>query len=154
MNEFRAKKYESELLSIGGEIIEAIRSKLASENINASGNLSESLESTVTDYGLQIWANDYMRYAEMGRPAGKIPSDFADILEQWISDKHISVPSGLTPHRFASSIAHKIRLYGSARYRNNEPVDLITDAVEKAMPDVEDKLGQVFVATINKNLTI
>ena len=58
------------------------------KNVDASGNLSSSLEYVIEneDDGthIKVLANNYFIYAEGGRTAGKVPYNFTDILKQWI----------------------------------------------------------------------
>lgn len=138
---------------IAEELIGAIRTKMADSGVNASGNLSESLEPVVTEYGFQILADQYFPYAEVGRPSGRVPQDFGKILSKWVEDKHLKF-GDMTPIQAGWAIAHNIKTYGSQRYRENKPVDLISDAVDEVMPEIEEQLGDMFLKTINDSLDI
>lgn len=148
---FLSDETKKALEEAGKQLVQAIRDRLEAENINASGSLSDSLEYRVTDTGLEIWADSYFPYAEVGRPSGKVPQDFGKILAKWVEDKHLKF-GDMTPIQAGWAIAHNIKTYGSQRYRDNKPVDLISDAVDEVMPEIEEKLGRMFLETINDNL--
>ena len=150
---FISVENQAALEEVGKKLIEAIRQRMAEENINASGNLSDSLECRVSDSGLQILADDYFQYAENGRPAGKIPYDFATILERWVEAKGVNVPAKFKDaHQFGWAIAMNIKKYGSLRHRTNTQVDLVDEPINSVMDEVTDILTKVFLQTINDNL--
>ena len=141
---------------IADRICDEIRVKMHNEGINASGNLSNSLEWQIGNESdgshLRILAAPYFEYSEKGRTAGKVPYNFMDILKTWISRKGLSV----NPKRdaqFAFLIMRKIKNYGSKRYRNpSERVDLVGDALNKELPEINEILGTRMVLYINDNL--
>lgn len=119
------------------EVIKSIQENMASYGLGDS-RLAQSLEAEIVPKGVRIWANDYFEYAEKGRPAGKIPFNFSDILEEWISRRNIS-HTGST-RQFASAIAWKTYREGSYLYRNpSEQRDFIGDAVEENLDILQDK---------------
>lgn len=136
---------------IGQKLVDAIRRRLAEEEINASGRLSDSLEYVVTADGLQVLADDYFIYAERGREAGRIPKDFGVILSQWVDAKGISVPSQFKDSlQFGWAIANKIKTYGSLRKRTNNPVDLLDEPIDEITDELAEALSKVFIETILK----
>ena len=138
---------------IAEKLIEAIRKKMEDAGVNASGNLSDSLESVTNDTGFQILAENYFQYAETGRPAGKVPAAFGDILTKWVEDKHLNIPDKYKNSRqFGWAIAHNIKTYGSARHRDTNPVDLLSDAIDEVMPIIDELMGNAFLTTINDSL--
>ena len=150
---FISDEQSKALEEVGKRLVEAIRRRLAEENVNASGSLSDSLEYRTTDTGLQIWANDYFKYAENGRPAGKVPYDFATILERWVEAKGINVPAKFKDaHQFGWAIATKIKNYGSLRHRTNTQVDLLDEPINEVLDEVTEILTKVFLQTVNDNL--
>lgn len=90
---------DSELNSLVQQLLEQYKGSLARNNINASGNLSETSRayskvegSSLDKYEYQIIFDlaDYWIYVENGRRPGKRPPISA--IEQWIADK------GIAPH--------------------------------------------------------
>lgn len=139
-----------------GKLIEDIRKSMNVNNINASGELSNSLEYTIKDNGIKFYANDYFEYAEMGRRSGGVPYYFEEILNQWIKNKGIGVPSKFkTSLEFANAIKWKIKKYGSSKYRNPATrVDLLTEPLNDNMPDLDDIVANQIVFCINDNLSL
>lgn len=136
--------------------VKRLQVELQNQGINASGNLSNSLEYVITNEGdgthIQILADPYFFYAEHGRRAGKIPYNFVDILEEWVADKGIAVPSGLTARKFASAIAWKIKRYGSLRYRTKSPADVVQPVADEMIPRLNDILENRVMYYVNDNL--
>jgi hypothetical protein len=134
-------------------VIGQIRTEMHNNKINASLNLSNSLEGIITDDNhIQILANPYFLYAEKGRTAGKVPQNFADILEKWIDNKGLTPIHG-TKRQFAWAIAMKIKHYGSKRYRNpSERVDLLGDVLNKELPELNEIISNRVVIYLNDNL--
>lgn len=140
----------------GDTFVKRLQVEMQNQGINASGNLSNSLEYVITNEGdgthIQILADPYFFYSEHGRRAGKIPYNFVDILEEWVADKGITVPSGLTARKFASAIAWKIKKYGSLRYRTQSPADVVAPVMNEMYPKLGDILESRVMYYINDNL--
>lgn len=140
---------------IGQKLVSAIRQKMVEEGVVASGRLRDSIEYRVDDTGLKILADDYFPYAENGRESGKIPYDFNSILAKWVENKGINVPDRFkNAYQFGWAIAMKIKKYGSMRYRNHNPVDLIEEPINSVIEEVTDLLSRYFLQTINDSLDI
>jgi hypothetical protein len=138
----------SELNAWGDTFVKRLQVEMQNAGVNASGNLSNSIEYTVSNESdgthISVLADPYFFYAEHGRRAGRIPMNFVSIIEEWLADKRVQIPSGLSPRRFASAIAYKIKRYGSLRYRNKAPIDL----VEPVMGDMYPKLGDILQSRV------
>lgn len=137
--------------------VNRIRVEMHNQGINASGNLSNSLEYTITDDAdgthIQVLADPYFFYAEKGRKAGKVPYRFGDILAQWVEDKGVAVPSQFKDARqFGYAIASNIRRYGSKRFRENNPVDVVGSALDEMRPKLNDILENYLITYVNDNL--
>lgn len=149
MTSFIDSKKNEIIQAIGDELVEDIRSEMDKAGINASGRLSDSLEAVVTYDGLQIWANDYFEFAEKGRPAGRVPYGFSDILAKWVEDKHISVPDKYRDTKqFGWAISQTIKNYGSKRYRTGTAVDVLSEPAEKAANRLADRLGDLWYSVL------
>lgn len=139
------------------KLVKRIQVELHNRNIDASGSLSDSLEYVIEDEGdgthIKVLGNSYFIYSEKGRPAGKIPYNFTDILQQWIEDKGVAVPSKFkSAKQFAGAIAYTIKFYGSARYRKDDPADVVGHAVDELKPELNEILSNSIVYYINDTL--
>lgn len=131
-----SKEIQSVIEQFSNELIDNIRENMASYGLGDS-RLAQSLEPEIEGNHLKIWANDYFEYAEKGRPAGKIPFNFTDILEEWISRRNIS-HTGST-RQFASAIAWKTYREGSYLYRNpSEQRDFLDGVLDEPMAKFQD----------------
>ena len=140
----------------GSEFVGRLKAELWNQHITASGNLADSLEYTITNESdgthITVLGDPYFIHAEKGRRAGRIPRNFVDIIQQWIEDKGVQVPQGLTPKRFASAIAYKIKYYGSLRYRTQSPADVVQPVADEMIPRLNDILENRVMVYVNDNL--
>lgn len=137
-------------------LVEKIKKEMESQGINASGNLSNSLEYTISDMNnngthIVVLADNYFTYAVNGRPKGFVPTNFTDILKKWIKDKGLSV-NDKEDAKFAFFISRKIKNYGSRRHRENDAVDVISPALEEMRPQLEQILENGLIAYVNDEL--
>ena len=147
----------AELNNWADKFVKRIQVELQNKSINASGNLSNSLTYEIVDEGdtthIKVYAANYLIYAEGGRKAGKIPANFVSILEDWIADKGLSVPSQFKNARqFAGAIAYNIKTYGSRRKRNNDIADVVAPAMNELYPKLQQLLEARVVMYINDHL--
>lgn len=136
------------------KLVKRIQVEMQNQGINASGNLSNSLEYAIADNHIRVLANPYMLYAEKGRDKGKIPYNFSTILETWIADKHLTVPAQYkTPNQFAWAIAMKIKKYGSSKYRNpSQRQDVVGAPLSELLPELNNIISNHVVMYVNDNL--
>lgn len=139
--------------------VDRIKVEMHNQGLDASGRLSDSLEYTITDTQdgthIQVLAAPYFFYAEKGRKSGKIPFRFGDILAQWVEDKGVAVPSQFKDARnFGYAIASTIKKYGSKRYRENKPLDVVSAALNEYRPKLNEILENRTVYYINSELYI
>lgn len=147
----------SELNDWADTLIKRIQVEMQNQGINASGNLSNSLEYRITDEGdgthIQVLADSYFIYGEGGRASGKTPANFVNILEDWVNAKGISVPSQFKSAKaFAGAIYYNIKTYGSKRHRENNPADVVGPALDEMKPKLNKILENSVVTYINDNL--
>lgn len=92
----------------GEEFINAYREMLLKNNINATGNLSNSVSTTTQEQSdnWSVWLSiaDYYEYIENGRLPGKQPPIAA--IQDWIRNKHLPLERNLS-WAIAKSIAKK-----------------------------------------------
>jgi hypothetical protein len=134
-----------------------IRQNLSQENINASGNASNSLRSETTKTKYTLYGSEYFKYIDKGRGEGGIPRNFIGILLQWIRNKGLSVGEK-EDKRFAGAIAHKIKTEGSSKRRGSRPqTNVVEDAIDSSLPvltgDIITTLKQDYKSEVLKYLS-
>ncbi|MBR3467159.1 MAG: hypothetical protein IKH15_08085 [Bacteroidales bacterium] len=136
------------------KLVKRIQVEMQNQGLNASGNLSNSLEWEVGDDSVRVLADPYFLYAEGGRRAGKVPVNFSHIIERWISDKKVVRPAKFRTDRdFAWSIVHNIKTYGSSKYRGDRPKDDVLSApMDELLPELNEIIENRVVFFVNDNL--
>ena len=133
----------SRLQESADQLIEQIRQEMENQGINASGNLASSLQWVIDTTGgisFKVLADSYWDYAMKGRGPGKVPGNFKEILKQWINAKGIQF-SG-TIDQFAGAIMYTIRNFGSRRYRDNDPADVLTIPIDQFLNNAGDMFDE------------
>ena len=133
------KKSVDGLPRIGQWAVENIRKNIIEQKITASGRTQASAFYRIDGeksmvIGLQAGDRAPATTLQWGRPAGKVPKNFTDILKQWILDKRITFGSiaykrnpsrnwkpKYTPQErglnaLAGAIAYNIRTKGTKRH--------------------------------------
>lgn len=126
-------------------VISRIRRNMEEQNINASGQTSASLESVVTDDGVQILGAEFFaERTEIGRTPTVNPQsfDFVSIIKKWIDDKGLRSQFGIDDDRsldsVASAIVHNITTLGSAKHRGDMPMtDVFSSEIDSAVSELE-----------------
>lgn len=120
-----------------------IRYQMASYGM-ADSNLAKSLNAEIEGNEVKITAACYWDYAQKGRPAGKVPYNFQDIIATWAVGRGIIPPDLM---KFANAVKWKTIKEGSSLYRHPEQQrDFIGDAIEV---NIEQLKGQVGVFIMN-----
>lgn len=131
------------------EIETAIKSKMASEKIDATGSASRSVRAipfqSKTKVGFRVRGNTAFEIVHFGRKPGKVPPPYKSIAK-WMKAKNISPIGGLSINKSAYIIARSIGIKGF-RGRNisemalSEIIDsLLDDASSAYVKDVEQHL--------------
>lgn len=131
------------------QIEKAIKNKMASEGINATGSASRSVRANPfqsnTKVGIRVRGNTAFEIVHFGRKPGKTPPPYKSIAK-WMRAKNISPIGGLSINKSAYIIARSIGRKGF-RGRNisemalSEIIDkLINDASLAHIKDVEQHL--------------
>ena len=135
----------TEILSDWAEnVITQIQSNMESTGTNASGKTSASLEYTVENGELTIYGRKYFQGVEQGRPGGRVPYNFTDIIRQWMDDKKISNQFGETESEKRSAaymIGQFIKNHGTQLYREGGRTSIYTDVINEELPKLEEKLS-------------
>lgn len=138
------------------EIALRIKSNMDKAGVNASGRTKESVKVVEIPNGGRIVARQYFQGLEIGRPAGRTPYNFVEIIKQWILDKGLSVPPNVPyktnrPHKYpqnerslytmASAIAYSIKRRGYDPWRNGGRVkpptdDIYSQAIQEGVEEI------------------
>lgn len=130
-------------------IEKAIKSKMASEGINATGSASRSVRATPfqsnTKVGLRVRGNTAFEILHFGRKPGKTPPPYKSIAK-WMKAKNISPIGGLSINKSAYIIARSIGKKGFEGRNISEMAlseiidDLLNNASSAYVKDVEQHL--------------
>lgn len=133
-----------EMLSEWAEnVIVRIQENLDSTGTTASGKTKESLEYELTDTGVRILGRQYFQGVELGRPAGKVPYRFQDIIRQWMKDKGIESQFGekeWQKRNAAYLIAQKIKESGTQLYRQGGRSDIFSNVINEEVENLTEKI--------------
>lgn len=136
------------LNDIGEMLVNKYREKLENEGINASGKLSNSAEYRVeindTTYEVQLWLEDYWRWVENGRKAGKFPP--INKVREWIKVKPV-IPREIngklpTENQLAYLISRKIALKGIEA----------KNVLSRSLEDIENNVYNLLLEALVKDL--
>lgn len=144
---------------IAAKAIDAIRSRMASEGINASGRTSASLRGEDDDTHVLIWAEgEHAPFATVQHGGGphrnSEPLGFEEAIRRWVREK-----PGFVPHqregedlehaldRAAGAIIHKIRREGTGRYSHPRD-DIYSPALDAAVEEFKRRVRQILINSI------
>lgn len=137
------EELDSVLSDWGNRVAERIKSNLDTTGTTASGRTKDSIEVVALDGELTIYGRRFFEGVETGRPAGKIPYRFQDIIRQWMDDKGIADQFGQKEwqkRNAAYLIAQKIKDSGTKLYRDGGRDDIYTNVITEMLPELEEKL--------------
>lgn len=146
----------NDILQAWGEnVVERIKTNLDNTNTTASGKTKESLEVVVDNAELTIYGRQYFQGVEKGRPAGRIPWKFQDIIRKWMDDKGIASQFGDTESKKRSAawnIAQFIKNNGTRLYLSGGRDDIYTNVINEELPKLEGQISMMVADTIVENL--
>ena len=126
-------------------IVNDIKANMESYGLGDS-NLARSLSFTADEESIKIFAADYFEYAEKGRPGGRIPRNFEDILSDWVDRHHIKFDG--EKRVFCRNVAWNIYHHGTRLWREGKTRDFIKDAVEKNLSEFEKEISETLIEEI------
>lgn len=152
------KRVEDVLINYALLVRDGYKEKLASEGINASGSLSNSVQAMVdvngTQYEVYLTLNDYWKWIEGGRPPTQQNGDGElrrKILE-WIKVKPV-IPTPFngklpTEEQLAYLISRKIHTLG---YEGKQPLQKTIDELEDMMfEDLQNAMAEDIAEEVDK----
>lgn len=137
------------------DVINQIKTNLDTTGTTASGKTKDSLGYVVNDGELVIYGRKFFQGVETGRPAGKVPYNFQDILFDWASAKGILSNFGDTISKQKSAlwlVGQFIKNNGTKLYRNGGREDIYSNVIKDALPELNKKLGFKVQQTLVKNI--
>lgn len=156
------------LKNTGENVVRDIRMKMVEKNLNASGALSRSLESSVLEDGLNlrllVTALEYIFDVEEGRsPEEQQDISWYDLrarYEEWIQDKRLTVPNEFkTARDWASAMVVVTRTAGTITHRTGKPTGILSEVItanriESIQKEISKELiGETLeiIAKVSKN---
>lgn len=101
--------------------------------------LAKSLDYTIDGNEVTITAAGYWDFAQRGRPAGKVPYNFQDIIATWAVDRGIR-PNDLM--KFANAVKWKTYKDGSSLYNHPEKQrDFEAGAIDENLEQLKNRLA-------------
>lgn len=149
------EELDSVLSDWGNRVADRIKSNLDTTGTTASGRTKDSIEVVAIDGELTIYGRRFFEGVETGRPAGKIPYRFQDIIRQWMDDKNISDQFGQKEwqkRNAAYLIAQKIKDSGTKLYRDGGRTSIYTDVINEELPKLEEEIRIKVVDSILRNI--
>lgn len=143
------------LLKWGEQVADKIKRNLDDTGTTASGKTKNSIEVVVVDGDLTILGRQYFRSVEEGRPAGKIPYKFNEIIRKWMDDKGLAERFGTKEYQKRNAawiIAQKIKDSGTKLYRDGGREDIYTDVINEELPKLFNEISGKVTQTIVKDL--
>lgn len=132
----------------GAKKVQDIRNALRANDINATGRLSASVQSSVTETDasirVQVSALAYIGTVDVGRaPTKNRTGEFkVSDIETWITAKRIPIPAGLTLQKFARAIYFRINKYGTVQYGKPQR-NIIRDAIDLGIPEFLEDVAKI-----------
>lgn len=104
-----------------------------------SSDLAKSLSYDINGNEVKITAANYWDFAQRGRPKGKVPYNFQDIIATWAVSRGIH-PENLM--KFANAVKWKTMKEGSHLYNTpSEQRDFEQDALEENIEQLKSRLA-------------
>lgn len=148
-------------------IRQRIDQRITDSGERASGRTQASMHIVPTETGGMLVGRAFFQSVETGRPAGRVPYRFRDIIKQWMLDKGLAyriVPYKTNRrHKYtaeerslnmaAGAIAHSIAETGTSLYKAGGRTDIYTEAINEEIPALRKKLAASVAATLSRSLS-
>lgn len=147
-----------EIEKILTDAVAEIQANLETEGINATGNTSKSIRVEKTDTGFAIVKGGQgtktapMSTLEIGRPAGRVPKGFWQILYQWSKDKGIEFSSDRKRQTFSYFLSKRIAEKGTLRHIEGG-VNVYSAVLDGVVAKIQPRLNDIVKAEIVERIT-
>lgn len=143
------------LNEFGNLLVDTYRDKLTKEKVNASKTLYNSIsyivEGNGTNFVVKLKLEDYYKYVENGRKAGKFPP--INKIEKWVEIKPV-IPRPMangklpTTKQLAFLISRKIALEGI------KPRPLLQQSIDEVFDEIKERLEEALIKDIESEFEI
>lgn len=143
------------LNKFGKLLVEEYRNNLTEKNVNASKTLFNSIsyivEGNGTNFVVKLKLEDYYKYVENGRKAGKFPP--INKIEKWVEIKPV-IPRPMangklpTTKQLAFLISRKIALEGI------KPRPLLQQSIDEVFDEIKERLEEALIKDIESEFEI
>ena len=143
------------LNEFGKLLVDTYRDKLTNEKVNASKTLFNSIsyivEGNGTNFVVKLKLEDYYKYVENGRKAGKFPP--INKIEKWVEIKPV-IPRPMangklpTTKQLAFLISRKIALEGI------KPRPLLQQSIDEVFDEIKERLEEALIKDIESEFEI
>ena len=143
------------LNKFGKLLVEEYRNNLTEKNVNASKTLFNSIsyivEGNGTNFVVKLKLEDYYKYVENGRKAGKFPP--INKIEKWVEIKPViqrPMANGKLPTKKQLSflISRKIALEGI------KPRPLLQQSIDEVFDEIKERLEEALIKDIESEFEI
>ena len=139
-----------------------IAESIDAHGLTASGRTADSMHVDETEQGGTLYGRQYFQGLQIGRPAGRVPRDFRDIIKQWITDKGLTVQQipykTVRPHKYtveersldiaAGAISHTIQTEGDKTHRDGIVRDVYDTIIREEVERLKASIGAGMTAYI------
>ena len=133
------------------DLIKQIQTNIVTSGKTASGRTKNSLSyEEVEPNHFIVTGAAHFETLEKGRPAGKVPHRFSDIIKLWAVDKGLFAPTDKNLSSFAYFTAKKIADYGTEQHRLGKRTDIYSDAIKDFVQKTERDVSDFYKLEINK----
>lgn len=139
-----------------GNIKVGIAQRMTSLGRTSSGRSVASLNIEVKDSEGIMSGEEQWGVMQQGRKPGKVPSDFREIIKNWVITKGVSIQTkeGQSQKQaiesFSYLVTRKIMQKGTKLYRDKGYNDIYDTLLEEEIKKLTDETSSVFELEINK----
>ena len=133
-------------------LLDKITARMEEQGKVVSGRTRDALEVNVSELHGQLIGPSYMGVLERGRKPGKGPSNFVEILKEWIIAKGLSFEDEEDLTRYANAIKWKIIREGSALFRSGQRDDVFSTPIEEFSDTMARRLAGLYQTEIDNQI--
>lgn len=165
------KDIDAAIVATLNRIRDRITQNINDKGLKASGKTARSMRIETDEFGGRLIGRAYFQSLELGRPAGRVPRNFNEIIRKWIIDKGIMVrripyvrqPSERWQPKYsveerslrmaAGAIAHTIATRGTQLYRQGGRMDIYSPVIREEVEKLREEVTNIVVKSISQTLS-
>ena len=132
-----------------------IRANMQTQNINASGRTSASLQVRKNGSRIELvkvaGENAPFQTLQYGRGGGKVPAGFYNIIKQWTRDKGLSFANETERGTFAYFVARKIAREGTRRHETPN-TQVYSEPIKKASEEIGQEVRRYILQSVQTTI--